>query len=164
MVNVSVTKDTGGYNIRVGGTTLVSGEEVAPDTTAAAIEQEYSSGTLKGGEIVGLFVLRDNCRGLQKPIECNGRYTCKQVRWGYDTCRSTYNGVNLTADQTVTVKGINGLHKLGYLFSQPPNTPQQAGDFFSSAGVLYHRSQRIVFVLALRSITTRCKLLPLCEL
>ena len=133
IVNVSVTKDTDGYNIRVGGTTLVAGED-APDTTAAAMEQEYSRGALKGGEIVGLFVSRDNYVADYK----------SQLNAMADTlvngeisvtipAGSTYNGVNLTADQTVTVKGINGLHKLGYLFSQPPNTPQQAGDFFSSA-------------------------------
>jgi flagellar hook-associated protein 1 FlgK len=46
----------------------------------------------------------------------------------------TYTGSNrtLTSDLTVTVQGINGLHKLGYGISN--GTPVAGGDFFASKG------------------------------
>ncbi|MFC4777819.1 flagellar hook-associated protein FlgK [Paenibacillus sp. GCM10023252] len=129
IANVSVVNTPQGYNISVGALAVVTGAEATP-ATSAQMETEYAAGRLVGGEIAGLITSRDKYVGdYQSQVDAladtlvNGDITVTIPKG------STYNGVALAADQTVTVKGINGLHKLGYLFTNPP---VQAGNIFES--------------------------------
>lgn len=130
IANVTVINSSEGYNIRIGGTTVVDGETTTT-VSAATLESEYAAGGLTGGEAAGLITSRDKFVSDYKEqlnamadTLVNGEITVT-IPAG-----ATYNGATLSADQDVTVKGINGLHKLGYLFTTPPT---QAGDFFVSA-------------------------------
>jgi len=130
MVNVSVVDTDDGYEVSVGGIMLVDGLN-APGTSVAALEAQFNGGGIVGGKIEGLIVSRDQIiTDYQSQLDAmvdtlaNGEITITLP------VGSTYQGTNLTEEQTVTVKGINGLHQLGYLFNTPPATPQQAGDIF----------------------------------
>lgn len=131
IVNVSVVHNPTGYTITTGGLTLVDGDTATP-VTSAALETEYAAGGLSGGEVAGLITSRDKfVADYQEQLNAladtlvNGDITVT-IPAG-----STYQGAKLAVDTTVTVKGINGLHRLGYLFTNPPTL---AGDFFTSSG------------------------------
>ncbi|WP_027092645.1 flagellar hook-associated protein FlgK [Cohnella thermotolerans] len=130
LVNVTVVKNPEGYTVSTGGLTLVDGNQ-AGTVTSAALESEFAAGGLNGGEVAGLIISRDRyVKDYQDQLNAladtlvNGEITVT-IPAG-----STYQGATLSADQQVTVKGINGLHKLGYLFTNPPTL---AGDFFTSS-------------------------------
>ncbi|WP_127532070.1 flagellar hook-associated protein FlgK [Paenibacillus kobensis] len=131
MVNVTVVNTADGYDLTVGaGITLVNGFN-APGTTAQALEDQLNGNGVVGGEIEGLIVSRDRIlTDYKSQLDAmadtlvNGEITVTIPKG------STYNGTQLQDDTTVTVKGINGLHKLGFLFNTPPNAPVQAGDIF----------------------------------
>ncbi|MFC4811618.1 flagellar hook-associated protein FlgK [Paenibacillus sp. GCM10023250] len=127
IANVRVVNASDGYTITLGGTTLVNADQ-ASEITGGTLEAEFSAGGLTGGEAAGLIVSRDRYVSDYKDqlnamanTLANGDITVTLP------AGSTYNGVTLNADQTVTVKGLNGLHKLGYLFTTPPTL---GGDFF----------------------------------
>ncbi|MWC30920.1 flagellar hook-associated protein FlgK [Paenibacillus sp. MMS18-CY102] len=127
MVNVSVVNTADGYDISVGSIMLVDGLN-APGTTVQALETQFNSGGVVGGEIQGLLVSRDQIlKDYESQLDAmadtfvNGEITIT-IPAG-----STFNGSQLAADLTTTVRGINGLHNLGYLFTNPP---RQADDIF----------------------------------
>jgi len=127
IVNITVTSTPEGYDIIAGNLNLVTGDQATP-VTGPALEQ----GGVTGGEVAGLITSRDRfVRDYQAQLDAladtivNGDITITIPKG------STYQGATLTADQTVTVKGLNGLHKLGYLFTNPPTL---AGNFFESSG------------------------------
>lgn len=129
VANVTVTHTANGYDVSIGTLNLVTGQTAAPVTTAH-IEAQFAAGRLTGGEITGMIISRDKyVADYKEQIDAladtlvNGQITVTLP------AGSMYNGSKLAADQSVTVNGINGLHKLGYLFTNPP---QQAGDIFVS--------------------------------
>jgi flagellar hook-associated protein 1 len=133
MVNVTVVNTSNGYNITVGGITLVDGVNAA-STSVAALESQFNSGGIVGGQIEGMIVSRDQIvTDYQSQLDAmvdtlaNGEITVTLP------AGSTYQGATLAVDQTVTVNGINGLHQLGFLFNTPPAAPQQAGDIFETS-------------------------------
>ncbi|MBD3920820.1 flagellar hook-associated protein FlgK [Paenibacillus sp. PR3] len=130
MINVSVVNTSDGYDVSVGGITLVDGVN-AVGTSVDALEAQFNGGGVVGGQIEGMIVSRDQIvTDYQSQLDAmvdtlaNGEITLTLP------AGSTYQGTTLAADQTVTVKGINGLHQLGFLFNAPSAAPQQAGDIF----------------------------------
>lgn len=149
LVNVTVTEGDQGYSVAMGTTNLVSGT-ASTAVTADSLESAYQSGDLKGGSVYGSIYARDNyVADYTKQLDniantlANGDVTItipkgsvipegtvlKDATTGDDITFSNANGNRtLDADMTVTVKGLNGLHKLGYLPGVKPATA--AGDFF----------------------------------
>ncbi|MFF2483659.1 flagellar hook-associated protein FlgK [Paenibacillus sp. NPDC058071] len=128
--NVTVGKTADGYEISIGSVNLVTYDVLTP-ITSGQLETEFDAGRL-GGEVAGMFTSRDKyVRDYQEQLDAmadtlvNGEFSVT-IPAG-----STYNGTTLTADRVEVVRGINGLHRLGYLFTNPP---QQAGDIFVSKG------------------------------
>ncbi|WFB58175.1 flagellar hook-associated protein FlgK [Paenibacillus sp. BR1-192] len=142
MANVTVVEEETGYRVTVGGLELVAGDAAVP-VTPAQLETAYGSNGLNSGELFGIIKSRDGIvkdyldqlNELANTI-ANGDVSItipagSVLPEGTVLNGITYSGTTrtLTADTTVTVKGLNGLHKLGYLFTSPA---QAAGDFFSS--------------------------------
>jgi flagellar hook-associated protein 1 FlgK len=134
IVNITVTNTPGGYAINTGSINLVNGD-VATNVTSAGLVAEYASGGLVGGEVAGLITSRDKyVSDYQEQLNAMADTLVNGDINITIPAGSTYQGAKLTDDLPVTVKGINGLHKLGYLFNTPPNPPTLAGDFFTSSG------------------------------
>ncbi|MBB6732260.1 flagellar hook-associated protein FlgK [Cohnella zeiphila] len=141
LVNVTVTEGDMGYTVAMGGTTLVDGEN-STTVSAASLETAFQSGDLKGGSVYGALYARDNyVSDYSKQLDSlantlvNGDVTVTLpsgtvLPEGTVLNGVTYTGASrtLTSDLTVTVKGLNGLHKLGYLPNTSPATA--AGNFF----------------------------------
>lgn len=153
MGNVTVVEEDRGYRVTFGGLELVNGD-VPEVTTAAALEAAYAGNTLNSGVIFGIIKSKDSI--VQDYLEqlnemantiANGEVEImipagSVIPEGTVLNEVTYNGTNrlltpvtyngtnrtLTANTTVVINGINGLHKLGYLFTSPA---QPAGEFFS---------------------------------
>lgn len=120
LVNVKVTETNDGYSITMGGVSLVNGA-VSNTLTAASLKTSYSAGTLTGGEIHGMFVSVDDVADFVKQLDtiantiANGEF---EVNIPAGTVLPGTTAAT-TADQKMMVKGINGLHKLGYTLSNP---------------------------------------------
>ncbi|KIL40648.1 flagellar hook protein FlgK [Gordoniibacillus kamchatkensis] len=148
IVNITVTETATGYSINMGGVNLVNGE-TATATSATALQTAFSSGDLSSGEAYGMIYSRDKyVVDYQNQLDtlantiANGDVTITIPAGSVipnNTVLNTANGPvtysgsvaqrTLAADTVVTVKGLNGLHKLGYLFTTPPTT---GGDFFTA--------------------------------
>ncbi|MGG3453245.1 flagellar hook-associated protein FlgK [Paenibacillus rhizolycopersici] len=141
--NVTVNEEENGYRVTFGGLELVNGSDFVA-TTGAALEAAYAGNTLNSGTMFGIVKSRDNLvkdyldqlNEMANTI-ANGDVTItipagSVLPEGTALNGVTYSGASrtLTVDTTVTVQGINGLHKLGYLFTTPAQT---AGEFFSSS-------------------------------
>ncbi|WP_239615866.1 flagellar hook-associated protein FlgK [Cohnella mopanensis] len=134
IVNVTVTNTPEGYAINTGGINLVEGNAATP-VNGLALVTEFGTGGLMGGEVAGLITSRDKYVADYK--EQLDAMANTLVNGDIDItipAGSTYLGTKLANDLPVTVQGINGLHKLGYLFNSPPALPILAGDFFTSSG------------------------------
>lgn len=128
MMNVDVSDTGDGYTINMGGTNLVQGTEVT-ELTAASIEGAYASGDLNNGDLFGTIVSRDvNVKGYQDQLDTIAKTLAEGELQVTIPSGSVYNGVTLTSDQVVTVKGVNGLHKLGFTNDK---TITQGSDFFT---------------------------------
>jgi flagellar hook-associated protein 1 FlgK len=129
LVNIKVTETNDGYSITMGGTPLVEGGQ-STELTAASLENAYASGTLTGGKIHGMFVSLDNVEEFVKQLDtlantiANGEFEVT-IPAGSVLPGTT---VPTAAEQKMIVKGINGLHKLGYTLSDPPTA---GGDIFT---------------------------------
>ncbi|XID96182.1 flagellar hook-associated protein FlgK [Paenibacillaceae bacterium WGS1546] len=143
IINVtSVETADGGYQVLMGGVVLVDNDIVAP-VTAAGLQASMAGGDLNGGEVYGMFVSRDQyVANYQQQLNtlvnglANGDITVtipagSVLPEGTILNGVTYTGPNRTLanDLTVTVKGLNGLHQLGYTMMDPP---QAGGTFFVS--------------------------------
>lgn len=156
IVNITVTNTPQGYNISMGNINLVNGQ-TGSAVTSATLSSAKSSGDLNSGEVYGLFVSRDTyVADYQKQLDtmansiANGDVTVTipagsvipnnavlmiptTTATGTVLTPKTYSGTvadrTLSSDTTVVVKGINGLHKLGYIFSTPASA---GGDFFTA--------------------------------
>lgn len=129
IMNITVSETGQGYTINLGTTNLLEGNTVTP-VTAQTLQAAYTNGTLQGGEVHGMIVSRD-------------KYVTEFASQLHTLVNTIANGeiqvtipkgsvlpgttVPLAADQTVTVNGINGLHKLGYTLEEPATAGQ---DFF----------------------------------
>jgi len=142
MVNVTVREEDNGYVVTGGGIELVNGRE-STQTTAADWEGAYNGNALSSGEMFGTIKSRDvlvndylsQLNELANTM-ANGEVTItipsgSILPEGTVLNDITYSGTNrlLTSDLTVTVKGLNGLHQLGYTFTKPA---QKGEVFFTS--------------------------------
>lgn len=145
IVNVSsVETADGGFQVSMGNTVLVA-DNVATPVTVAGLEASAAAGDLNGGEVYGMILSRDRYVADYKQqlntlvngmangdIEVTipaGSVLPEGTILG--TPPTTYTGAarTLADDLTVTVKGLNGLHQLGYTMSEPP---EAGGTFFVS--------------------------------
>lgn len=126
IVNVRVTELDNGYSITMGGTPLVEGQQAA-EITGDMLRDSFDT-DLTSGEVYGTLVsqnrylaeYRNQLDTLANTI-ANGEFSVTLPKGsilpeGTVLNGVTYTGTNreLAADTVVTVKGINGLHKLGY--------------------------------------------------
>ncbi|MCJ8012758.1 flagellar hook-associated protein FlgK [Paenibacillus sp. KQZ6P-2] len=141
--NISVVEEDTGYRVTLGGLELVNGNN-SVDTTAADWESAYAGNTLTSGEVFGTIksrdvIVKDYIDQLDQLANTivNGDVEItipagSVLPEGTTLNGITYSGANrtLTQDLTTTVKGINGLHQLGYVFG-PPAT--KGVEFFTSS-------------------------------
>ncbi|AUS28892.1 flagellar hook-associated protein FlgK [Paenibacillus sp. P2(2022)] len=151
LANVQVTQLDNGYQVTVAGQVAVAGTEVTA-VTGEGLVAAFQGGTLTGGEVYGMVMSRDRYVADYKSqldqlanTLANGNISVKLpagtvlpegtvLNTGVNGAAVTYSNANnnrtLTSDLTVTVKGINGLHQLGYTMSG--TTAQTGGAFFTS--------------------------------
>lgn len=151
LANVQVTQLDNGYQVTVAGQVAVAGTEVTA-VTGEGLVAAFQGGTLTGGEVYGMVMSRDRYVADYKSqldqlanTLANGNISVKLpagtvlpegtvLNTGVNGAAVTYSNANnnrtLTSDLTVTVKGINGLHQLGYTMSG--TTAQAGGAFFTS--------------------------------
>lgn len=136
ITNVSVTESSSGLDIRMGSVVLVSGATVASTLSSESVEAGFKSKDLSSGEIYGMIVSRDQdlesykfqLNSMVKAL-AEGQATVTLPKGTVVPDGTIVNGVPLTgtipqrtlaSDTSVTVKGINGLHQLGYSLEDPP--------------------------------------------
>ncbi|WP_080832519.1 flagellar hook-associated protein FlgK [Cohnella massiliensis] len=144
IANVTVEEEANGdYLVTIGGAQLVAGDEATP-MTAAGFQGMYAAGTLSGGELYGMIHSRDTfVTDYQRQLNtlanglANGNMTItipagSVLPEGTVLNNITYTEANrtLASDLTVTVAGLNGLHKLGYSLGTPLTA---GGNFFVSS-------------------------------
>lgn len=141
-MNVTVTETPEGYSISMGEVNLVSGKTVNP-VTKASIEESFKSGDLTSGEFVGLITSRDKyVSDYKKQLDdiantiANGEITVTLPKGSVLPEGTVLDGVTYTGDKrvltddlTVKVKGLNGLHQLGYTNGSPLTA---GGPFFAT--------------------------------
>lgn len=142
IINIQVQETSQGYSISMGGTELVAYDNATAVTTAD-LEEAVSSGDLNSGEVYGMIISRDRyVADYQKQLDtladsiANGKFSItipegSVLPEGTVLDGITYSGASRTVPPggiTVTVEGINGLHKLGYTFADPV---QNGSDFFT---------------------------------
>ena len=141
VINITVTETEQGYTLQMGGVVLVDGDAVTP-LDAGLVDGYFNSGDLNSGEIYGLIVSRDrhvadyrNQLNTLANAIANGEITVTipagtVLPEGTVLNGITYTGPSrtLTSPLTVTVNGLNGLHKLGYAFNDSGFSP--GGDLF----------------------------------
>ncbi|CAM3526581.1 flagellar hook-associated protein FlgK [Marinicrinis lubricantis] len=135
VANVTVQETPQGYDVAIGGITLVQGQ-TATAIDSAVLVGAYGSGDLGSGEVYGMIKSRDgyvadyiNQLNTMANTIANGDITITLPEGSVLPDGVTLNGVSgtLTSDLTVTIKGLNELHKLGYTLSDPVQT---GVDFF----------------------------------
>ncbi|OGX60620.1 MAG: flagellar hook-associated protein FlgK, partial [Paenibacillus sp. RIFOXYA1_FULL_44_5] len=143
IVNVKVQDTPQGYSISMGNTNLVTGGTPV-SVSQSTLETAFQSGDLKSGEVYGMVVSRDQyVADYQKQTDqmantiANGDITVtlpagSVLPEGTVLNGVTYSGANrtLASDLSVTVKGLNGLHKLGYEQNDPATG---ASDLFTTS-------------------------------
>jgi flagellar hook-associated protein 1 FlgK len=142
IINITVTDTPQGYDINMGGTSLVSGQTFTP-VDAAGLQGAYG-GDLNSGELYGMIKSRDSyVKDYQHQLDtlanslANGQFTVtipagSVLPDGITLDGVTYSGSSrtLATALTVPVNGINELHRMGYTMQDPLT----AGvDFFVSS-------------------------------
>lgn len=125
IANVSVVESDTGYTVSIGGIVVVDGGAATPVTSQMLVDA-YQSGDLDSGEIHGMIVSRDvyvaeyrrQLDSLANTL-ANGEIQVTIPAGSHipPNVASTFNPPltsPLASDTVVTVRGINGLHQLGY--------------------------------------------------
>ncbi|MGO4530753.1 flagellar hook-associated protein FlgK [Paenibacillus sp. 2TAF8] len=145
IVNISVLDSPQGYEIQMGGETLVAGAGPAVAVDAAFLNDAFAAGTLTSGEVHGMIKSRDTLvtdyqtqmNSLADTL-ANGNITITIPANSVLPDNTVIDGKNYTGserflekDLKVTIKGLNALHQLGYSLSggTSPGLP-----FFTAAG------------------------------
>ncbi|BBI36150.1 flagellar hook-associated protein FlgK [Cohnella abietis] len=132
IVNITVTDTDQGYEINMGGTNLVAGQDYNP-VDSAGLQGAYGT-DLNSGEVYGMITSRDvYVRDYQRQLDtlanslANGQFTVtipagSVLPDGITLNGVTYNGASrtLSTPLTVPVNGINELHTMGYTLQNPP--------------------------------------------
>ncbi|QHW32591.1 flagellar hook-associated protein FlgK [Paenibacillus rhizovicinus] len=130
IVNVDVTELPDGYTVSMGGINLVSGNTTIP-LDGTSLEAAYQGGQLNNGEAFGMIVSRDKyVADYQKQLDSLANTLANGEIQVTIPAGSVLPGTGTatTQPQTITVNGINGLHKLGYTLGDPATAGQ---DFFN---------------------------------
>jgi flagellar hook-associated protein 1 FlgK len=130
IMNISVTEDSSGYNIRMGNVQLVTGQNVSTVLTSTIFQNSFTSGDLNSGEVNGMITARDkNVANFKFQLDsmmhviATGDMKVTLPKGTVIPDGTTLDGVlysnanhnrTLSSNLEVTVKGINGLHALGY--------------------------------------------------
>jgi flagellar hook-associated protein 1 FlgK len=138
IINISINDTEGGYNIKMGNVDLVNGINVSSTLSAKSVADGVSSGDLSSGELRGLVVSHDQYLESYKfqfnsmvksLVQGNVTTTLPKgtvVPEGTVVEGTTYTGTiaqrTLLQDMEISVKGINGLHELGYTLEDPPQS------------------------------------------
>ena len=144
LVNITVTEANGIYQVSMGGVVLVNNDTANLQTVDGIVGN--FGGALTGGEIYGTILARDQyvteyINQLNTLVNglVNGEVTITIPRGSVLPEGTVLNGITYTGsvaartladDLTVTVRGLNGLHQLGYTLLDPPTA---GGPFFVSA-------------------------------
>lgn len=121
IVNVQVTDTPDGYTVAMGSINLVNGSQAAP-LSAATLNSAYQSGDLNNGEVFGMITSRDvSVADYQRQLDTLANTLANGEIQVTVPAGSVLPGTTtpLATDTTMTVQGINGLHKLGYSMGTP---------------------------------------------
>ncbi|CAM4476905.1 flagellar hook-associated protein 1 FlgK [Paenibacillus endophyticus] len=120
LVNVNVVETADGYSITMGGAPLVEGE-ASTALTPATLATAFAGGTLTGGKVHGMYTsLNDVGEFLQQLDTLANTIANGDVEVTIPAGSVLPGTTTPTAtDQVMIVKGINGLHKLGYTLTDP---------------------------------------------
>ncbi|GIP28708.1 flagellar hook-associated protein 1 [Paenibacillus sp. J23TS9] len=131
IINVNVVDTDQGYTISMNGQNLVEGSELLVDVDGTDatdrgnfLEEAFTSGNLTGGQVYGMIASRESyVKDYKKQLDdlantlANGDMQITLPKGTILPDGVTVNGVTgrtVTEDTVVTVKGLNGLHQLGY--------------------------------------------------
>jgi flagellar hook-associated protein 1 FlgK len=130
IINISVTEDSSGYNVKMGTIELVNGKDVTSTLTSAIFNASFADGNLDSGEVHGMIQSRDvNVTNFKFQLDsmmqvlATGDINVTLPKGSVIPEGTTLNGVTYTGsvdsrtlgtNQEVTVHGMNGLHILGY--------------------------------------------------
>lgn len=123
IMNITVTDSPQGYAIQMNGQALVTGGAVQAVVDSAFLNAAYTAGTLTNGEVHGMIKSRDTLvSDYQKQMDelantlANGDIEITLPAGSVIPATNALGlaGGALAADTKVTVKGLNGLHQLGY--------------------------------------------------
>ncbi|MDP4098601.1 flagellar hook-associated protein FlgK [Paenibacillus sp. P96] len=128
IINITVTDTAQGYQIQMNGQNLVTGNAVGTAVDGAFLTGAFQGGTLTDGEVYGMIRSKDVLvRDYQRQMDelantlANGDMEITIPAGSILPDNTVLNDVTytgtartLTADLKVTVKGLNGLHQLGY--------------------------------------------------
>ncbi|MBW5448478.1 flagellar hook-associated protein FlgK [Cohnella sp. CFH 77786] len=142
IVNITVTDTPQGYNISMGGTSLVTGQDFTA-VDAAGLQGAFGT-DLTSGEIYGMIQSRDRyVKDYQTQLDtlanslANGEFQVTLPAGTVLPDGITLDGVTYTGSArtlstplTVTVHGVNELHRMGYPLQNPP---APGVDFFVSS-------------------------------
>ncbi|MEK4882543.1 MULTISPECIES: flagellar hook-associated protein FlgK [Paenibacillus] len=159
IANITVVETEAGYNISLGGQPLVEGGEVTATVDGAFLNNAYASGTLKGGEAYGMIFSNNTyVADYKKQLnDLASTIATGDVEITVPAGSNLPEGTVLTSDAKITqadgtvvtltagqampkgatmyedaktiVKGLNGLHKLGYAMDGSVGR-----DFFVTSG------------------------------
>ncbi|MCU6792946.1 flagellar hook-associated protein FlgK [Paenibacillus sp. WQ 127069] len=151
-INITVQEDVNGYRVSMGAQVLVDGFNVASTVTPESLQGSFG-GDLSSGEVYGMIYSRDKLVSsysneidtmVKTLVEGDIKVTLpvgSVVPEGTAVGSKTYSGsvadrtLKETDNREITVKGFNGLHKLGY--SMDNGKAALGTDFFmSSSGTL----------------------------
>ncbi|APO42614.1 flagellar hook-associated protein FlgK [Paenibacillus xylanexedens] len=140
IMNVTVTDSPQGYQVQMNGQALVTGGAVQVAVDPAFLNTAYTAGTLTNGEVHGMIKSRDTLvSDYKKQMDelantlANGDIEITLPAGSVIPATNALGlaGGALATDTKVTVKGLNGLHQLGYTMdgTTTPGLP-----FFTAAG------------------------------
>ncbi|MEK3663694.1 flagellar hook-associated protein FlgK [Paenibacillus sp. FSL F4-0236] len=159
IVNITVVETEAGYNVSLGGQPLVEGGEVTATVDSAFLNNAYAAGTLKGGEAYGMIFSKNTYvtdykkqlndmastiatgdveitipagSNLPEGTVLTNDAKIKQADGTVVTLaagQAMPKGASVNEDVKTIVKGLNGLHKLGYAMDG-----SSGRDFFVTSG------------------------------
>ncbi|MNZ90491.1 flagellar hook-associated protein FlgK [compost metagenome] len=159
IANITVVETEAGYNVSLGGQPLVEGGEVTATVDSAFLNNAYAAGTLKGGEAYGMIFSKNTyVTDYKKQLnDMASTIATGDVEITIPAGSNLPEGTVLTNDAKITqadgtvvtlaagqampkgatmyedaktiVKGLNGLHKLGYAMDGSAGR-----DFFVTSG------------------------------
>ncbi|MEK4345500.1 flagellar hook-associated protein FlgK [Paenibacillus sp. FSL P4-0184] len=159
IANISVVETEAGYNVSLGGQPLVEGGEVTANVDSAFLNNAYAAGTLKGGEAYGMIFSKNTYvtdykkqlndmastiatgdveitipagSNLPEGTVLTNDTKIKQADGTVVTLaagQAMPKGATMYEDAKTIVKGLNGLHKLGYAMDG-----SSGRDFFVTSG------------------------------